>query len=85
MPEQLERRRSPRRQTAIPALVRLDDGTEMSCMIRDVSKGGARLGVAPQAELPNDFYLVMKSSGQAMPVRLIWRQGNYAGISIHAA
>lgn len=75
-------RREPRSETNWIALIRLLDGTELSCNIKDISKSGARIGVPQGYELPDTFMLKVIGRNFVCLVKLAWRRGNYAGVRI---
>lgn len=75
-------RREPRSETNWIALIRLPDGTELSCNIKDISKSGARIGVPEAYELPDTFMLKVIGRNFVCLVKLAWRRGNYAGVRI---
>jgi len=51
-----------------------------SCIITDISTKGARLGLAADTALPLRFELEFFSTGQRVPVQLIWQRGPEAGV-----
>ncbi|WP_375410076.1 PilZ domain-containing protein [uncultured Methylobacterium sp.] len=75
-------RREPRSETNWIALIRLLDGTELSCNIKDISKSGARIGVPQSYDLPDTFMLKVIGRNFVCLVKLAWRRGNYAGVRI---
>lgn len=77
-----DRRREPRTETNWIAMIRLDDGTEIPCTVKDVSKSGAKLGVPDTVALPASFRLRVLGYEFLFLVRLVWRQANAAGVRI---
>lgn len=75
-------RREARSETNWIALIRLLDGTELSCNIKDISKSGARIGVPQSYTLPDTFMLKVIGRNFVCLVKLAWRRGNYAGVRI---
>lgn len=75
-------RREPRTETNWIALIRLMDGTELPCNVKDISKSGARLGVPQAFDLPETFMLKVVGRNFVCLVKLAWRRGNYAGVRI---
>lgn len=63
-------------------MIRLFDGTEIPCNIKDISKSGAKLGVPETYELPSSFMLKIVGRDFVLRVTLAWRRGNYAGVRI---
>ena len=54
-----------------------------SCMIKDISETGAKLQVASDVYLPDVFSVVLPvldEIGDARPVCLRWRNGDFAGV-----
>lgn len=75
-------RREDRSATNWIALIRLFDGTEIPCTVKDISKSGAKLGVPAAYELPASFMLRIVGRDFVLRVILAWRAGNYAGVRI---
>ncbi len=75
-------RREPRNPTNWIATIRLLDGTEIPCNVKDVSKSGAKVGVPASQALPPVFMLRIIGRDFLCLVRLAWRRGNYAGVRI---
>lgn len=75
-------RREERTATNWIALIRLFDGTEIPCNIKDISKSGAKLGVPEAYILPASFMLRILGRNFVLRVNLAWRRGNYAGVRI---
>ncbi len=75
-------RREARMATNWIAMIRLFDGTEIPCNVKDISKSGAKLGVPSSWELPPAFMLKVVGRDFVMRVTLAWRRGNYAGVHI---
>jgi hypothetical protein len=71
-------RREERTATNWIALIRLFDGTEIPCNIKDISKSGAKLGVPEAYILPASFMLRILGRDFVLRVTLAWRRGNYA-------
>lgn len=76
------RRCEERASTNWIALVRLPDGTEIPCNVKDVSPSGARLGIPGTVPLPEMFMLKVVGRDFVCQVRLAWRRGNFAGVRI---
>lgn len=75
-------RREERTLTNWIAMIRLFDGTEIPCNIKDISKSGAKLGVPEAYILPASFMLRILGRDFVLKVNLAWRRGNYAGVRI---
>jgi two-component system cell cycle response regulator len=52
----------------------------MSCVIRDMSEGGARLKAPFTPDLPKDFTLLIPSEATMVAVRRAWWSGDQMGI-----
>lgn len=75
-------RREERSPTNWIATIRLRDGTEIPCNVKDVSKSGAKIGVPASQLLPEMFMLRIIGRDFLCLVRLAWRRGDYAGVRI---
>jgi PilZ domain len=61
------RRSNPRKQTHVPAVIRSVNGAEIvcTCLVVDVSAGGARLRLDWPGLIPDNVMLVLSSNGLA--------------------
>ncbi|MEE7456753.1 PilZ domain-containing protein [Methylorubrum populi] len=75
-------RREERSVTNWIAMIRLFDGTEIPCTVKDISKSGAKLGVPEAFVLPSSFMLKVVGRDFVLRLTLAWRRGNYAGVRI---
>lgn len=75
-------RREDRNSTNWIANIRLPDGQEIPCTVKDVSKSGAKLGIPAYHALPDSFLLRIIGRDFVCMVKLAWRRGNYAGVRI---
>ncbi|GJE57460.1 PilZ domain-containing protein [Methylobacterium thuringiense] len=75
-------RAEERRDTTWIAMIRLDDGTEIPCTVKDVSKSGAKLGGPSNCLLPETFRFRVLGRDFVCSVKLAWRRGEYAGVVI---
>ncbi len=82
-PDPLDRRLSPRSQTDVRALIRLD-GAALPCAIRDRSEGGARLVLAQNVALPPTFDLTEMKSGRVHRAQLVWSGDREVGVRLFA-
>ena len=71
-----------RKDTNWIAMIRLMDGTEIPCNVRDISKSGAKLGVPQSYILPKRFMFKVIGRDFVCLVSLAWRKGDYAGVHI---
>ncbi|KQQ30871.1 pilus assembly protein PilZ [Methylobacterium sp. Leaf123] len=54
----------------------------IACTVRDLSRQGAKIRVAPEHDLPEMFSLVIAAHDlRTMTVRLCWRRGDFAGVA----
>jgi hypothetical protein len=79
----VEQRRSARHSTRCPAWIEFDDHTPpKSCILVDVSEGGARIEVASPNELPEEFSLILvEDVANARRCHIIWRADGQIGVS----
>ncbi|GEP08794.1 PilZ domain-containing protein [Methylobacterium gnaphalii] len=75
-------RREPRSQANLIATIRLSSGEEIRCIVRDVSKSGARLGLPRGCVLPESFMFKVSGRRFVFLVRLAWQRDCYAGVRI---
>ncbi len=69
-----------RQRTLKQARALLSDRTTVDCMVRDMSKGGARLSFADAFALPEEFRVLFVSSNTVVPVKLLWQRGQNVGV-----
>jgi uncharacterized protein YfaT (DUF1175 family) len=62
----------------------LGRGVTANCIVRDLSETGAKLGVSSRTKLPAEFYLHVVQKNLKVRVRLIWREGDFAGVAFCA-
>lgn len=75
-------RREDRNSTNWIANIRLPDGREIPCTVKDVSKSGAKLGIPSYHALPPSFLLRIIGRDFVCMVKLAWRRGDYVGVRI---
>jgi PilZ domain len=82
----VENRRQARRfRTHHPAQILLGPEAMISCMVKDISTGGARIAVKRQADLPESFELYIAAHDlQVRRARVCWRHGDFVGVSFNA-
>jgi len=78
-----EKRGFPRRRMLKQAKVVFSDKTTISCVVRDLSAGGARLVFGGPLSLPPAFHLVLISDEETIPVMLVWQRGFAAGVAFN--
>ena len=75
-------RREERTETSLLAMIRLQDGTEIPCVVKDVSKSGAKLGIPRGCTLPKTFMFMINGRDLNYLVTLEWQRDRYAGVRI---
>ncbi len=82
-----DRRQSERQAVNSPASIRDDDGRLLAtCMVCNLSEGGAKLQLEGNWDVPKEFCLVlgpMRNVGRRC--QMIWRIGNKVGVRFPAA
>ena len=69
-----------RQRTLKEAKVVLSDWTAVDCIVRDISKGGARLVFGDAFSLPKEFRVLIVSTNTIVPAKLLWQRGLTAGV-----
>ena len=54
------------------AVIQLDDGEEIPCVLRDLSPRGAKLAVSRRYRLPEHFVLIVHGREPPFRVRRAW-------------
>ena len=75
-----EYRRVFRYRTHRPAKIFVNDGGAIECQVRDLSTKGARLEVAEEVKVPDEFYLIIKGSSERFRCRRVWQIGTIVGV-----
>ena len=55
-------------------------GRVLDCVVRDISKRGARLRVLDASAVPDTFELLLKETGESRPARVRWRRKDEVGV-----
>jgi PilZ domain len=77
-----ERRKNFRVQWNSPATIELDNGRTRTCIVSDLSNGGARISGVKSATIPDQFMLQVFFGGRpARRCRVIWRSANELGVA----
>lgn len=75
-------RLAKRRRVAQQGRIVLGPERLVGCEVRDLSRTGAKLRVAPEIALPETFPLVIAAHDlRTLTVRLRWRRGGFAGVT----
>lgn len=61
-------------------LIYTNDGTERKCLVQDISESSARLSTPTDEPLSAEFTLAIDGYAAPTRVRLVWRDGNEAGV-----
>ncbi|HEX2554850.1 MAG TPA: PilZ domain-containing protein [Microvirga sp.] len=76
-----DRRASPRRRTFLGALLKRPSGAPLGdCIVRDLSKTGARLYVAQPIALPGDVELEITKTGERFRAEVVWATRDSFGL-----
>lgn len=76
-----ERRSSPRRRTFLGALLRRLGGPPLAdCIVRDLSKTGARLYVEQPVALPGEIELEITKTGERFRAEVVWSGRDSYGV-----
>jgi hypothetical protein len=82
MSEQGDRRRYFRRPTSLGAQVVLGRGfPALSCIVQDLSAGGAGLAFAEPVELPSTFVLAVLNLDLTVAAQLVWSHDERHGVA----
>jgi hypothetical protein len=80
-----ERRSSPRRRTFLGAQLKRPGGASISdCIVRDLSKTGARLYVAQPVVLPGEVELEITKTGERFRAEVVWTGRDSYGVRFSA-
>ncbi|MGO4525782.1 PilZ domain-containing protein [Microvirga sp. 2MCAF35] len=79
------RRKDRRFPTHHPAQIMLGPEAMISCLVKDISTGGARIAVKRHMDLPESFELYIAAHDlQVRRARVCWRSGDFAGVAFSA-
>jgi hypothetical protein len=83
----LERRHNERSSSHTPAVIRSEDTAfSTSCLVRNLSDGGARLLVAEHQSLPTRFILCLEANSiVGRRCQTVWRLGKQVGVRFVSA
>jgi hypothetical protein len=62
------------------AKISFDDGSVVSCNIRDLSTQGARIELSAPAKIPDHFVLAIENQGVRHRCHVAWRANNFMGV-----
>jgi hypothetical protein len=73
--------RSPQRQKVIKAGTISFDGSQIDCLVRNMSVGGANLEVESQIGIPSSFDLVINVEHSNHHCHVVWRKARRIGVA----
>ena len=78
----MQNKRKERRETTTwPGRVAFERGAQLrECVVRDISKDGARLTLANPRALPDRFELLILTTGEIFQAVAKWRRGRELGV-----
>ena len=81
-----ESRSEARKRVLMSGLVVQDGDTEpFGCTVLDVSASGARVRVATERMVPQDFHLIIVRERTAHKARVMWRRQQLAGVRFESS
>lgn len=76
-----ERRKILRHRVLKAGKIAFNRGAVIDCTVRNLSKSGARLDVASQFGVPDQFVLLIEREGLRYSCHVEWRKENQIGVS----
>lgn len=64
------------------SIIRLGDGSEIPCSIKDVSSPGMKLALSSEVSLPDTFNIRVVGRDLIFNVRQAWRRSHFVGVTI---
>ena len=78
-----DRRKAPRLRSLLTGTIRFDDhNSTMDCTVRNISAWGAKVVLPEAYRVPEEFNLVVPHHDQTHRAKVIWRQGEAAGLAL---
>jgi len=77
----LDEKRGTQRQPILKAGTISFDGSEIDCLVRNMSGEGANLEVESQIGIPNSFDLVIDSEHSNHQCHVVWRKARRIGVA----
>ena len=65
-------------------IVSSDSSTVLDVVIRDISRGGARIKIPASIDIADEFDLIVPADGLRHPCRICWRKGDQLGVQFTA-
>ena len=76
-----DKRKDRREATTWPGRIAYNRGAQLrECIVRDISKDGARLALANVRALPSEFELLILTTGEIFQAVAKWRRGREIGV-----
>ena len=76
-----DKRKDRREATTWPGRIAYDHGAKLrECVVRDISKDGARLALPNVRTLPSEFELLILTTGEIFQAVAKWRRGREIGV-----
>ena len=80
-----DRRATPRKRILKAGVIRALPDFEATCVVRDLSEGGAKLKVKDARQVPDLFQLTIELDGLLAKCQVMWRNGgNELGVKFEA-
>jgi hypothetical protein len=76
----MERRTTARKPVLMSAAIALA-GTNVDCLVRNISISGAAIDVGSRQDIPERFDLVFKVDGAQIPCHFVWREDEQIGVA----
>jgi hypothetical protein len=78
----MQNKRKERREATVwPGRIAFERGAQLrECIVRDISKDGARLTLANVHTLPSQFELLILTTGEIFQAAAKWRRGREVGV-----
>jgi hypothetical protein len=76
----MERRAIPRKLVLMSGAIEFA-GSNINCLVRNISISGAALDVTDPHDIPERFDLLFKADGTRIPCHVVWRQGEQIGVA----
>lgn len=78
-----DRRREPRLRSLLGGRMNFNDrSSAMSCMVRNVSPGGALIVCSDMFRMPEEFDLNIPLHDETRHARIVWRRSDAAGVAL---
>lgn len=76
-----ERRKTPRRRVLKGATISFNRAGGITCMVRNLSAGGACLELECAVGIPREFVLVLDSDRSSFASRIVWTGPHHIGVA----